>query len=155
MTRLLAACIACLIALPALADMGPRTGWAVFATSKTYPELIDAAKTAAKTNGMGIVTQAGPTGAAKRRGITIPGNRVIGVFNNKLAVEVLGLSTAAMIEAPLRLYITENTDGTATLSYKMPSFVFEPYVSEAGPRLAEIGAELDAVFASIANDATH
>jgi hypothetical protein len=47
-----------------------------------------------------VVTQAGPTAAAKKRGITIPGNRVIGVFNNDLARNVLESSTAALIEAP-------------------------------------------------------
>ena len=63
---------------------------------------------------MGVVTQAGPTQAAASRGITIPGNRVIGVFNNDFAVNILALSTAAMIEAPIRFYVTEGADGTAT-----------------------------------------
>ena len=55
-----------------------------------------------------------------------------------------------MIEAPLRFYLTENTDGTATLSYKLPSAVFAPYTGEAGPDLASAAAELDALFAEIA-----
>ena len=135
------------------AEMTAREGWAVYPSTLSHADLVDAAKTAAKAHGMGIVTQAGPTGAAKRRGISIPGNRVIGIFNNVLAVEVLGLSTAAMIEAPIRLYITENTDGSATLSYKRPTQIFAPYMDEAGPRLAEIASELDTTFAAIAADA--
>lgn len=137
----------------ALAQMAPRDGWAVYATSKAHGALIDDVKAAAREQGMGIVTEAGPTSAAAQRGITIPGNRVIGIFNNVLAVEILGLSTAAMIEAPIRLYVTENEDGTASLSYKLPSSVFAPYVQEAGPRLAEIAEALDVTFAAIAQTA--
>ncbi len=140
--------------LPALAEMTPRDGWSVTQTGKSYGALIDAVKAAAKANKMGVVTQAGPTGAARNRGITIPGNRVIGLFNNVYAVDVLNLSTAAMIEAPIRMYVTENADGTATLSYKTPTTVFAPYVAEAGPELARISGELDAIFAAIARDAT-
>ncbi|WP_299685680.1 DUF302 domain-containing protein [uncultured Tateyamaria sp.] len=151
MRSLFAALALICLTLPAAAEMTPRAGWSVTQTSKTYDQLIDAVKSAAKANKMGVVTQAGPTGAARNRGVTIPGNRVIGLFNNLYAVEVLGLSTAAMIEAPIRIYVTENTDGTATLSYKTPSTVFAPYKDEAGPDLARIAGELDAIFAAIAD----
>lgn len=136
------------------ADIAPRAGWSVIPTNKSYDQLIADVKSAAKANKMGVVTQAGPTGAAKSRGITIPGNRVIGLFNNVYAVNILNLSTAAMIEAPVRVYVTENADGTATLSYKLPSTVFAPYMEEAGPDLATLAAELDTIFAAIAQDAT-
>ncbi|KIC51851.1 DUF302 domain-containing protein [Tateyamaria sp. ANG-S1] len=138
----------------AQAEMAPRDGWSVTPTDKSYDQLIADVKTAAKANKMGVVTQAGPTGAAKARGITIPGNRVIGLFNNAYAVDILNLSTAAMIEAPVRVYVTENTDGTATLSYKLPSTVFAPYVPEAGANLATLAGELDTIFAAIADEAT-
>ena len=136
------------------ADIAPRAGWSVIPTNKSYDQLIADVKSAAKANKIGVVTQAGPTGAAKSRGITIPGNRVIGLFNNVYAVNILNLSTAAMIEAPVRVYVTENADGTATLSYKLPSTVFAPYMEEAGPDLATLAAELDTIFAAIAQDAT-
>lgn len=136
------------------ADLGPRDGWVVMPTTKSFERLVDDVKSAVKANGMGVVTQAGPTGAAKKRGIEIPGNRVIGVFNNEFAVNILNLSTHAMIEAPIRLYVTENTDGTATLSYKTPTHVFTPYVSEAGVGLANEASKLDAIFLQIAEAAT-
>ena len=79
---------------------------------------------------------------------------MIGLFNNIYAVNVLNLSTAAMIEAPIRVYVTENADGTATLSYKLPSTVFGPYMHEAGPELATLASELDAIFAAISAQAT-
>ena len=144
----------CLVATPALAEMAPRPGWSVTPTAKPYDALVEATRDAITANGLFVVTQAGPTEAAARRGIEIPGNRVIGAFNNDYAVRVLGLSTPAMIEAPIRFYVTEQPDGTATLSYKLPSTVFSPYVEEAGPELAQIAAELDATFAEIAAAAT-
>lgn len=144
-----------LLAAPVQAgSIAPRDGWAVHDTAKPYKQLIDDLQRAVKANGMFVVTQAGPTGAAKKRGITIPGNRVIGVYNNDFAVRAIKLSVAAMIEAPIRFYVTEDTDGTATLSYKTPSHVFAPYMSEAGPDLAALAAELDTIFASIAAQAT-
>lgn len=132
------------------ADMAPRDGWAVHPTTLDHAALVAATRAAIQGQGLGIVTQAGPTRAAAARGITIPGNLVIGAFNNDYAVRVLGLSTAAMIEAPIRFYVTENADGTATLSYKLPSAVLAPYADEAGPELLSIAAELDRDFAAVA-----
>ncbi|MEM7523567.1 MAG: DUF302 domain-containing protein [Pseudomonadota bacterium] len=128
-----------------------RPGWAVHKTDHSYSTLIDRVKAAAKANKMGVVTQAGPTGAARNRGITIPGS-VIGVFNNKFAVRMLTASEAAMIEAPIRFYVTEQPDGAATLSYKTPSLVFAPYVDDS-PDVATIAQELDEIFAAIASAA--
>ena len=108
------------------ADVSPRPGWSVTVTEKQHAALLADLKSAVKANKMGVVTQAGPTATARKRGISIPENRVVGVFNNDFAVKVLATSTAAMIEAPIRFYVTENTDGTATLSYKIPSHVFAP-----------------------------
>ncbi len=152
----LSACIL-FLALPATAqevnDLTPRAGWAVHRTDKGFDDLVAAALAATRDNKMGVVTQAGPTGMAAKRGITIPGNRVIGIFNNDFAVRILRLSPHAMIEAPVRLYVTENSDGTATLSYKLPSEVFAPYVATGGEELAAMAAQLDARFAAIAAQA--
>jgi len=131
-------------------SIAPRPGWAVHDTAQGYSALLDSLKAAIKAEGMFIVTQAGPTGAAKKRGITIPGNRVIGVYRNDYAVRALATSTAAMIEAPIRFYVTENENGTATLSYRTPSAVFAPYRDEGGEALSAIAAELDVIFAAIA-----
>ena len=150
--------IAAFAMMPALALAEPlteREGWVVTPTEKTYETLIDDVKDAVTANGYGVVTEAGPTAAAAQRGVTIPGNRVIGVFNNDVAVRTLALSTAAMIEAPIRMYVTQNEDGTATLSYKTPTLVFTPYMDEGGDELAEIAAELDSDFATIAGDAVN
>lgn len=133
--------------------LGDRDGWIVMPSEKPFDVLLDDLKAAVKANQMAVVTQAGPTGAAARRGITIPNNRVVGVFNNVFAVRILSLSTAAMIEAPIRFYVTEDDAGNATLSYKTPSFVFSPYTAEAGDDLVAAAAELDAIFLAIAEAA--
>ncbi len=154
MRRLLLA--TALMILPSLghADgIAPRDGWQVMDTDLAYPALLDAVKAAVKANGLNVVTEAGPTEAAAKLGQVIPGNRVIGVFAPTYAVRILPLSTAAMIEAPIRLYVTEDADGTATLSWKTPSHVFAPYADEGGTDLAAIAAELDTLFAAIAADA--
>ena len=132
----------------------PRAGWVIIDTQKEHATLLSDLKKAVKAHKMGVVTQAGPTAAARNRGITIPENRVVGVFNNAFAVKILALSTAAMIEAPVRMYVTEDVDGTATLSYKTPSFVFGPYMNEGGDALQALATELDVVFDEIAKSAT-
>lgn len=136
-----------------VADLAPRPGWEVHVTTQDFDALVEATRDAIRGGGLAVVTQAGPTGAAANRGIEIPGNRIIGAFNNVFAVRILRLSTAAMIEAPLRFYVTENTDGTATLSYQRPSEVFAPYFGEGGPDLVAAASELDDIFAAIAEAA--
>jgi uncharacterized protein (DUF302 family) len=140
--------------VPASAEgLQPREGWRVIDSPKPYADLIDAVKTATKFNKMNVVTEAGPTDAARALGVTLPGNRVIGVFHPSFAIRILPLSTAAMIEAPIRFYVTEDADGTATLAWKTPGFVFAPYLDEAGPELGAVAGELDAVFEAIAAEA--
>lgn len=131
----------------------PEQGWQVTPTTLAYDELLEALREAVEAEGMFVVTEAGPTEAAANRGVTIPGNRVVGVFRNDYAVRILRLSVPAMIEAPMRFYVTENDDGSATLSWKTPSHLLEPYVDAAGEELEEIGHELDALFAAIASRA--
>ncbi len=142
-----------LLTLPAtaqdVADVAPLPGWQIHTTTYDFDTLVTRTRDAVSANGMAVVTQAGPTGAAARRGIEIPGNRVIGAFNNDFAVRLLRLSTEAMIHAPIRLYVTENIDGTATLSYISPTTLLDPY----GEAVSDVALELDTVFAAIAEDA--
>ncbi|UWR61941.1 DUF302 domain-containing protein [Phaeobacter inhibens] len=140
-------------AAAAAGPLSSRPGWAVHPTTKPYAQLIRDVITATKAQGLVVVTQAGPTKAAAARGITIPGNRVIGVFNNDYAVRILRRSTAAMIEAPIRLYVTEDENGDATLSYKTAQHVFAPYLADGGQELADIAIELDQHLDAIAQNA--
>lgn len=141
--------------LPAnAAGLEPRPGWKIIETKLSFAALSEKLEAAIKANKMGLVTTASASDGAKAQGITIPGNRVIGVFRNDFARRMLAASLNAGIEAPVRFYIVENADQTASLAYKTPSAVFEPYTKGAGPDLAKVAAELDVIFARIAGEAS-
>jgi len=136
------------------APITPPEGWVAIDTDKPFATLLDDLKAAVADNGFGVVTEAGPTGAARNRGVEIPDNRVVGVFNNVYAVRILALSVPAMIEAPVRFYVTDDGDGTASLSWKTPGHVLAPYMNDTIPDLGVAAGELDVVFQSIADAAT-
>ena len=99
---------------------------------------------------MFVVTAANAGAGAKRRGVTIPGNLVLGVRRNVFAVRMLKTSVASGIGAPLRLYVTANPDKTATLTYRNPNAVFGVYGSAAlNKKAAEIIKKI--VESAIAN----
>jgi uncharacterized protein (DUF302 family) len=129
----------------------PRGGWVVIDTQYSFPALVDRLEAAVKAEQMNVVTAASASVGAKAAGFTIPGNKVVGVFRNDFARRMLAASVAAGIEAPIRFYVTENPDGTATLSYKKPTAVLAPYVEEGKDTLRSLAAELDVVFARIAD----
>lgn len=139
--------------LPAAAENPtPYPGTNIIRTTHSYAELVSRLDAAVKANKMGLVTRASATvGAAKALNRKIPGNMVVGVYRPDFAVRMLEASIAAGIEAPLRFYITEQADGTATLTWRTPSAVFAPYEV---PALDAMATELDAIFAQIAADAT-
>ncbi len=130
-----------------------RDGWRVIQTKDSFEALGKRLEESIKANKMGLVTQASASAGAKGQGITIPGNRVVGVYRNDFARRMLKASIAAGIEAPIRFYLTENDDKTATLSYKLPSTVFAPYFDGAAEDLRKLAADLDEIFAKIADEA--
>jgi uncharacterized protein (DUF302 family) len=115
-------------------------------TSKSFSELKEALDTAVKANEMLLVTRACASCGAAGRGIEIPGNMVVGVYRNDFALRMLEASIPAGIEAPIRFYLTENADGTASLSYRLPSTVFAPYQTAD---LDSMAAELDVIWQKI------
>ena len=132
----------------------PREGWVVLQSGKSFGDLVKAVNAVVETSEIRIVTQASASAGAAQQGITIPGNRIFGLYRNDYARRMLAASLAAGIEAPIRLYATENADGTSTLSYKTPSHVFAPYFDEGGDELRGLAAELDGIFDSVARAAT-
>ncbi len=151
MRRFLFATFMCLF-LPsmALADQGyPYPDMQVHATSKSFGDLRSALKAAVKKNKMLLVSSACGSCGAKNQGFDIPGNYVGGVFRNDFARRAFAVHVPAGIEFPIRFYITENADKTATLTYRKPSAILAAYEVED---LAPIGADLDTVFAAIAAD---
>ena len=121
-------------------------------SSHSFQDLSGRLEEAVTANDFAVVTRASASAGAAARGISIPGNLVIGVFRNDYAVRMLEASVPAGIEAPLRFYLTENPDGTATLTYRKPSAIFAPY---GVPALEAMAAELDPIWQQIAEQAVN
>lgn len=142
------------IASSAWAEMpAALPGWVIEPTGRNYAELIDRVDAAVAKTPLNVVTRASATVGAKSLGQNIPGNMVVGVFAPQFAIRLLDASVAAGIEAPLRLYVTENPDGTATLSYKTATHVLAPYAEEGGQTLTALARELDTILEQIADQA--
>lgn len=151
------ATLAVVLGLAASAAAGPLPeaieGWDIHPTSHDYPTLVERLDAAIEESPLNKLSAASATVGARSLGQEIPGNMVVHAFAPDFAVRMLEASIAAGYEAPLRFYITENEDGTATLSYKSASFAFAPY-EDGGEALKTLAAELDAIQDEIAAAAT-
>jgi len=136
----------CVLAVPADAQHPPRGEIVTVAVKKPFAEAAESLKSAIPANGMGLVCHANAQAGAASRGVKIKGNQVLMAFRPDFAIRMLAASVEAGFEAPIRIYITENDDGTATIRYVKPSAVFRPY---AHPDLDRLGAELDPIFERI------
>lgn len=133
----------------AWAASSPHSGVQVIETKQPFDAFTKRLTAAIKKNKMGLVAQACANCGAKSIGVTIPGNRVFMIFRPDFAVRMLKASEAAGVEAPIRLYVTEQPDGSAHLSYRLPSHTFGDYKVAA---LDELGAELDVIVDQIVQD---
>ncbi len=118
----------------------------VVPVQKSFAVAADELKAAIVANGLGLVGHANAQAGAASRGVKIKGNQVLMAFRPDFAVRMLAASVEAGFEAPIRIYITENDNGTATIRYVKPSVIFRPY---AHPDLDRLGAELDPIFERI------
>jgi len=134
-------------------NLSPYPGTNIIKTSHGYKALFQRLGKAIKKNKGSLVNRASAALGAKRvLDLSIPGNMVIGVYHPRFAVRVLKASIPAGIEAPIRFYITENTDKTASLTYRTPSSISTPYESSD---LDAMARELNSILASIARDAAN
>jgi uncharacterized protein (DUF302 family) len=119
----------------------------VVLTSKApFARVAAALEQAVADQAMGLVCRTNPQHAALTRGVKIPGNQVFLVFRNDFAVRLINADSRAAYEAPIRIYLYENRDGTATLTYVRPSALLRPY---AHPDVVRVGVELDPIFEKI------
>lgn len=131
-----------------------RDGWITHETDIPFEELYPRLQAALETTPLRQITTASASAGAKGRGVTIPGNRVVGVYNNFFAVRMLEASIAAGMEAPLRFYLTERPGGGSNLTYEIPTEVFRPYFVEGGADLKAMARELDGLMEQIARATT-
>lgn len=115
-----------------------------------FQKVAEALERAIAEQKMGLVCHANAQRGAAGRGVTIKGNQVLMVFRPDFAVRLLAADPRAGFEAPIRIYVHENADGTATVSYLAPSAVFAPY---RNPEVQAIGAELDPIFKAMVDRA--
>lgn len=145
---------AAVFALILAATFLPAAIWAgenpLYKTSAPFEKSAAALTQAIKKNKMGLVSRASAQRGAASIGVKIKGNQVIGVYRPDFAVRMLKASVPAGIEAPIRIYIYENDDGTTTITYKKPSDVFRPY---GNADLDKMAAELDVIFDRIVRQA--
>jgi len=146
--RLVAAIVvtAALAASPALAQDGRVTA----VSRAPFPKVAEALEKAVAEHKMALVCHANAQKGAAGRGVTIKGNQVLMVFRNDFAVRLLAAEPQAGFEAPIRIYVYENADGTATVSYVPPSAVFARYKH---PEVKAVAAELDPIFKAIVDAA--
>ncbi len=125
---------------------GAQAGRITLKSTASFARVADALERAVTQENMGLVCHANAQRAAAGRGVTIKGNQVLMVFRNDFAVRLLAADLAAGFEAPIRIYVYENADGTATVSYLPPSVVLAPY---SHPEVQAVARELDGIFKAI------
>ena len=128
----------------------PLPGTHTVVSTYAFDALATRLEKAIEANKMGLVAQASASRGAAGRGVKIPGNLVLMVFRNDYAVRMLAASVPAGVEAPLRLYVTEDANGKASVTWREPSAVFAPYGSA---ELNAMARELDPIFEKIVRDA--
>ena len=115
-----------------------------------FSKVAEALEQSIAEQKMALVCHANAQRGAAGRGVTIPGNQVMMVFRNDFAVRLLAADPKAGFEAPMRIYLYENPDGTATVTYRIPSAVLAPYPH---PTVRAVAAELDPIFKAIVDRA--
>jgi uncharacterized protein (DUF302 family) len=130
----------------ALVESAPAQDAVTVVSRAPFATIAAALEQSIAEHKMGLVCHANAQRAAAGRGVTIRGNQVMMVFRNDFAVRLLAADPKAGFEAPVRIYLYENADGTATVTYRTPSAVFAPYPH---PDVRAVAAELDPIFKAI------
>src|SRR5262249_34649697 len=128
------------------ATVRAQEGRITVTSTAPFARVAEALERAVTEEKMGLVCHANAQRAAAGWGVTIKGNQVMMVFRNDFAVRLLAADPAAGFEAPIRIYVYENADGTATVSYRPPSIVFAFYQHT---EVQAVARELDGIFKAI------
>jgi len=131
-------------------NAAPYPGTLTAKSAYSFGETVTRLEQSVEANKMGLVAKASASAGAAGRGVKISGNTVLMVFRNDYAVRMLAANVPAGIEAPIRIYVTEETDGKTSVTYRTPSAVFAPY---GNAQIDAMARELDPVFDKIVRDA--
>jgi len=152
-THFLALAISLWTGFAALGAAASPDGLRVLPSPHGFKDLEERVAKAIADHGMLRVFKASASAAAQGRGVNIPGDSVFGVYRNDFAVRMITANPLAGTEAPILIHVMGQPDGTARLAYKTPSSVFAPYAEGGDGDLMVMAAELDAIFAAIAEQA--
>jgi uncharacterized protein (DUF302 family) len=147
-----------LTSLTPVAPVAAELGRVTAVSQAPFAKAAQALEQAVGDHKMALVCHANAQRGAAGRGVAIKGNQVLMVSRNDFAVRLLAADPVAGFEAPIRIYVYENADGTATVSYTPPSRVFAPY---AHPEVQKIAADpvrvesLLRILAQIFHDSFH
>ena len=126
--------------------VGPYPGTVSWQTDYSFHELVGRLQKSVAANGMTLVA----TSSAQPHGAPIPDNAVLMVSRNDFAARMVQANVLSGMEAPIRLYVTAGANRKAAVTYRTPTSIFALYDN---PKLDELAAELDQIFAKIIDDA--
>jgi uncharacterized protein (DUF302 family) len=128
----------------------PGTATASFQSSqlstRSFDEVIARLRTEIDRAGLKLLHEIDPQKALQGIGQSIGGSRLIFFFHPKLVVRVQETDWSAMVEAPLKLVVTELPDRTVSVRMADPITAFARYGNEA---LVTLGKELAATCQNI------
>ena len=115
-------------------------------SARPFEDVLGALRAAIEAAGMRVLHEIDPQKALAGAGQTINGSRLIFFFHPDLVARVMRTDWSAMVEAPLKLVVTELPDGAVSVRMADPAISFARYGNAA---LAAFGKELAATCEGI------
>jgi uncharacterized protein (DUF302 family) len=108
-------------------------------SKRSFEEVLSRLRKEIDGAGLRVLNEIDPQKAVQGIGRSMGGLRLIFFFHPNLVVRVLETDWTAMVEAPLKLVVTELPEGTVSIRIADPSTAFGRYGNSA---LASFGKEL-------------
>ncbi|MCK1323548.1 DUF302 domain-containing protein [Bradyrhizobium sp. 156] len=131
----------------------PRDGHAfqhMVAASSSFETVLGTIRTVLSEADMWIIHEIDPQMLLRRGGYIIARTRQILFFHPRYMVRLLGADPAALLEAPLKVVVTEGANAV-TVRWPVPGLLFDRYGHDD---LSLLGRELELIYAAIADRLT-
>ncbi len=115
-------------------------------SKRAFEDVLTALRTGIESAGMRVLHEIDPQKALAGAGQTIDGSRLLFFFHPDLVARVMRTDWSAMVDAPLKLVVTELPDRTVSVRMADPAISFGRYGNAA---LAAFGEELAATCETI------
>ncbi len=110
-------------------------------STRSFEDVLTRLRKEIEGAGLRVLNEIDPQKALRGIGRSTGGLRLIFFFHPELVVRVLEMDWSAMVEAPLKLVVTELPEGTVSIRMADPITAFGRY---GNPALASFGKELAA-----------